>query len=61
MKHVLSRESTGNVFDVERLPSSHDTVDGFEILHQLMGGKHPMVLFRFQPSKLGDFWILQPP
>jgi len=27
------------------------TVDGCEILHQLIGGKHP-IIFRFQPSKV---------
>ena len=30
----------------------HDTVDGCEILHQLIGGKHPIILIGFQPS----FW-----
>ena len=28
------------------------TVDGCEFLHQLIGGKHPIILFGFQPS----FW-----
>jgi hypothetical protein len=28
------------------------TVDGCEILHQLIGGKHPIILDGFQPS----FW-----
>ena len=31
---------------------SKHMVDGCEILHQLIGGKHPIILFGFQPS----FW-----